>query len=127
MSDVSEAETDVLCATCGGKGWYKVMTARGERVRACKNCDKGKEAQAAWDAMSAQERADTMLKLLGKYRPKKESSDEEYHGLQKCRIVRMYMKLGLPEWGAALATLATVVVVLGLAFKLVVAFFGWLF
>ena len=99
MSDKAEAETDVLydkCVKCGGKGWVKVQTARGERVRACKDCDKGKEAQAAWDAMNAQERADTMLNLLGKYRPKEAEKKERRHGLDKywpCRVVK-----GLLVW-----------------------------
>ena len=122
--NVSEMETDVLCATCGGKGWSKVQTARGERVRACKNCDKGKEAQAAWDAMNAQERADTMSKMLGKYRPK----EEKYHGLMKCGFYRMCIeKAKMPPWGAALATVVGAVIVVGIVVKIGVAFLRWVF
>jgi len=124
MSD--DVETEVLCVTCGGKGWYKVMTARGQRVRACKDCEKGKEAQAKWDVMSAGQRGDLMSKLLGKYRP--EEKEPKYHGLMKCGFYRMCIeKAHMPPWGAALATVGGVVIVVGIAIKVGVAFLRWLF
>lgn len=93
-------------------------------------CTIGRKKQAIWDCMTPKQQAAWVERVLGGdgKEPKESSDEEEYSGLDKCRIYRFWRySVKCPSWLAALLILPTVAFGLGLMILSLYLLIRWIF